>query len=95
MSPTHNSGCQLVCVPDMMTMFKHLGNQHDYHKHNTLDRVKEVHVYHRFSKANIHIVQIHDNLQVGLLLLTCCLLLNPLWDSVFFYVLLYVSLCPF
>ena len=32
---------------------------------------------------------------VVLLLLTCCLMLLPLWDSVMLYVLLYVSLCPF
>ena len=28
-------------------------------------------------------------------LLTFCLLLLPLWESVMFYVLLYVTLCPF
>ena len=73
MSPTHNSGCKLVCVSYMMTKFDYLGNQHDYHKHNKLDRVKEVHVYHRFCKANIHIVQIHDNLQLNILKATLIL----------------------
>ena len=32
---------------------------------------------------------------VVLLLLTFCLLLLPLWESVMLYVLLYVTLCPF
>ena len=36
-----------------------------------------------------------DSKAVVLLLLTFCSLLLPLWESVSFYVLLYVTLCPF